>query len=209
MASDTIAKNLFLAFIMILGLISIIGGIYIVQYIWGVLLGTVFITVQETNTTFNVVQEYFNATNQSYAVLAFDQLVFGTLTIRRDNDTNEYNGSDVVGLANFTIGYTFGNISVNDFLPFNYSNANMSINYSYFRIDEGDINVSKRTRDYLGTAENSFIGVMKKVNSGLNFAASFIIIGVVLMVFAGFIVFGFRKYKGMKGEGGTGRNMGY
>ncbi len=118
-SGNSIAKNIMAAFIMILGLISIIGGIYLIQYVYGVVLGSIF---QLTN--------------------------------------------------------------------------------------DGSINVTVGTQGFLNTTETNFIAVMKKVNSGVTFAASFIIIGVVLIVFAGFIVFGFRKYKGMKGGKGGG-DMGY
>lgn len=119
MDGSKVSKGIMGAFLMLLGLVAVVGGLFLTQYIYAIILGSVFQVVQ--------------------------------------------NGS----------------------LP-----------------------VTASTTTFLNTTESSFFSVTGYINSGAAFAGGLIAVGVILIVFGGFVALGYGAYRKYK-KGRSGGDMGY
>lgn len=179
------------AFILLVALVAIVGALFFTQYIYGIVLGTVFQATANFTTTGDVVNDTFTANASVAQGLDNGNITAGTLVIIRQDNTTE------VGLGNFTVDLVGGTVLLINNIHVANGTA-MGANYSFAQPNPGSVQVTGGTRNFLTANEASYISTAGFINSGSLFAGGLIVVAVVLVVFAGILQFG-KKGKGEKG----------
>lgn len=179
------------AFILLVALVAIVGALFFTQYIYGIVLGTVFQATANFTTTGDVVNNSFTANLTNAQSLSNGNISTGTLAIFNQSDNVQ------LGLANFTVDLIAGTVQLanNDHIP---NGTALGANYSFAQPNPGSVQVTGGTRNFLTSNENSYISTAGFINSGSLFAGGLIVVAIVLVVFAGILQLG-KKPKGGKG----------
>jgi len=199
-----IDKGMLKGFLLILGIVSAVGAIFMASYIWAIVGGAVSYAATNGTTTTQtaVTEESFTGLNETGTLLANNPVISGTLSI--------YNSSNnvVFGLTNFTIDYTKGNVTIIGSNEIVTNNTALVANYTYSTTTGTSMPITDDAMTFLETGETSFFTNLTTIQTAAGFAAALITVAVILLVFAGFIkpakdAYGSLK-GGNKGKGNSG-----
>lgn len=186
-----IDKGILGSFLLLLGVVGLIGGLFFAQYIYAIILGTIFDVVGDVDSTNTKTNQTFIADNTTAVRLPDGNLTAGTLTIFNDTAVET-----VFGLGNFTIDLVQGTILLiyeNQSSPEN--GTPLAANYTYTQTVHGGIDVTAATQTFLSNTEADFFTTSGYVNNGAKFAGTLITVAVILIIFGAFLTMGGRRGK--------------
>lgn len=191
MATFKIDKGILGSFLLLIGLVALVGTLFFMQYIYAITLGSVFQSVANSSSSVDVTNDTFAANGTVAQSLANGNITTTGFTIYNNTD-------DVAGIAfdldNFTIDYTVGTV-LNGPISNIANGTELGANYTYTDRFSGTVPLTRGTRNFLTTTEGNYFSTSSFVNNGALFAGGLIVVAVVLVIFGGVLVFG-RKKKG-------------
>lgn len=181
---------------MLLGVVLIIGSLYLTQYVYTLVVGSFFQVAQDTVTPTAVKNDSTIANNESDVAFAHSNIVIGTLAM-----FNETNGFEW-GLGNFTIYYENGSYQILNPDEYLINSTKIAANYTYNDTVGSPLRITQSTREALRGTESTYFSTANYINSGASFAGALISIAVIMIVFGGFLALGYGAYKKYYKRGG-------